>query len=356
MIMVFKVDPDLYKAIKEIVGKGSYESVESFVEIALLNQLQLEKHGISSISKTKGGAIQLEMDETESKLRQPKAQSGTQSLSEFLAIPRTASLPVLQVQPVTEETRASPLWGQINRLMPAKFVLRLLANQISASGNDRIDLKVFSADVAENATLARSYIEKKDKAARIRGEELYVGFPKKDPGSQKRFISFYVGKLPSGKWTDGVLTGLSLAGIDQTEEGSTMIGLTEAGKQFACLPSPLIDDFLIGGKQIENPFSNEEIDFLLRHLGSSRPGDYEYLISVLKSVKDGANTPTSLRGKVSKFLQDKHAGVKFSDKAANTMLVGAVGRLVEMRLLEIEKDAQKSKYIVTSEGEKLFGK
>jgi len=356
MIMVFKVDPDLYKSIKEVVGKGSYESVESFVEIALLNQLQLEKHGISSISRTKGGTIQLEVGETESRLRQPKTQSGAQPLTEVLAFPKSASLPVLQPQPLNEKTQAFPLWGQINRLMPVKFVLRLLANQISAMGNDRVDLKLFSADVAENATSARIYIEKKDKTQRIRGTELYVGFSKKDPGSQKRFISFYVGKLPSGKWTDGVLTGLSLARIDQTEEGSITIGLTEAGRQFACLRSPLIDDFLLEGKQIENPFSNEETDFLLRHVKSSRPGDHEYLVSVLKFVKAGANTPTLLHGKIAQFLQDKHTGVKFSAKASNTMLVGAVGRLVEMRLLKIEKDAQKSKYVVTDDGENLLGK
>jgi len=37
------------------------------------------------------------------------------------------------------------------------------------------------------------------------------------------------------------------------------------------------------------------------------------------------------------------------------MQVGAIGRLVEMRLLKIEKEAQKSKYLLTKKGEELIG-
>ena len=351
--MVFKLDPESYRKIKELVEKGAYESIENFLEIAVLNQIQLESRGVPNIIEGKRQVI-LEEFSPEPKSRQPKQQIALQINPQFLGIPKSTTVPILPSVPLTEEIKHSPLWGQINRLVPAKFVLRLLINQITLSGSEKTDLKSFSAYVAENATLARTYIEKRDKAHRIRGEELYVALPKKNPKSQQRFINFYVGKLPSGRWTDGVLTGLSLARIDQVEDGTIMMGLTEAGREFACLLSPLIDDLLIDGKQIENPFSVEEVEFLLNHLKSSRPGEFEYLISVLKFVREGATTPLGLHQKISRFLQDRYIGGKVSEKVVNTMQVGAIGRLVEMRLLGIKKDGQKSKYLITSDGEALL--
>lgn len=121
------------------------------------------------------------------------------------------------------------------------------------------------------------------------------------------------------------------------------------------MPSPLIDDFLLQGEQIENPFSPAEVEFLLNHVKINRLGEFEYLVSVLGFIKEGSATPTALRQKVGKLLQEKHLSVKFTEKSVNTMLVGVIGRLVEMRLLGIEKDAQRSRYLVTGDGESLLG-
>jgi len=356
MIVVFKVDLGTYRKIRNLVEKGSYESVENFVEIAVANQIQLESQGISSMSAPKQIKASYEIEETEPKSRQLKHHVGSAGfIADFLSVPKT-QIPILQTLPITDEIKNAPIWGQINRLAPAKLVLRLLANQVALSGSDRVDLKRFAADVAENATLARVYVEKKDKAQRIRGEGLYVAFPKKDPKSQQRFINFYVGKIPRGKWTDSVLTGLSFARIEEAEDGSVSIGLTEAGMQFMRLHSPLIDDFLLKGQQIDNPFSAEEVEFLLKHTKLFRPGDLEYLISVLQSIKDGAVTPTALRQKTLGILRDKNFISNVSEKVVNTMQVGAIGRLVEMRLLRIEKDAQKSTYLITDYGNVLLSR
>jgi hypothetical protein len=351
MIVGIKLDPNSYRRIGEFVEKGRYESVESFVEIAVLNQILLETHGASSFGPHKEIEIPSK-EESGPKQIQVKRQINAQEPSQYLAYPKDASIPVLPPLVLTEEIKAYPIWGQINRLAPAKIVLRMLANNVLL-GMDRIDLKRFSADVAEAATTLRTFIEKKDKKNRIRGKELYIALPKKDPSSQQRFMSFYVGKLPSGKWTDGILTGLGLARIDQAEDGSTVIGLTESGRTLACLPSPLIDEFLLNGKQIEEPFSSSEVEFLLGQLQASRQGEFEYMVTVLRFIKDGVDTPTSLRQKVGVFLRKQYPTMTVSEKFVNTMLVGLMGRLVEMHLVEIEKDAQKSKYSVTAAGDVL---
>jgi hypothetical protein len=351
MIMVLKLNPDTYQEIMDLVGKGAYLSVESFVEVAIMNQIQLEKEGIPELAGKRAPSTQ-EMAGPE-----PTPKPGNKlpiETLELFNLPENTSLPVLQAQPLTERAKNLPLWGQINRLGPAKFVLRLLEKQVALSGSDRVDLKRFSAEVAESATLIRTYIEKKDKTQRIRGEGLHVAFPKKDPRSQQRFINFYVGKFSGGKSTDGVLTGLSLARIGQTEDGSTTIGLTEAGLQLACMHSPLIDDFILAQIQVQSPFSAQEVEFMLKHTKSFRPGDYDFLISILRFVQEGDNTPTSLHPRVSKFLKDTNFAGTISEKVVNTMQVGAIGRLVEMRLLGIKKNAQKSTYKLTNKGKTVL--
>jgi hypothetical protein len=353
MIVAVRLDPDSFKKIKEFIEKGNYESVESFVEIAVLNQILIESNGGASIGTSKEGKDASRM-EVDTKSRQTKHQQSTLQPVQYFACPENDQLPVLPALPLTQETKSFPIWGQINRLAPAKMVLRMLANQILVLGTDRIDLKRFSADVAETVTSMRTYIEKKDKKNRIRGKELYVALAKKDPSSQQRFINFYIGRLPSGKWTDGILTGLGLARIEQAEDGSVVIGLTEAGSKFARLSSPLIDEFLLQEKQIERPFSSIEVQFLFDHLQVTRPGESEYMTAVLRFIRDGAITPTALRLRVGSFLREKYPRINISEKFVNTMLVGVMGRLVEMRFVEIEKDAQKSKYSVTDAGESIL--
>lgn len=342
IIVLVKLNKTTYGKIKTLIQKGNYESIENFIEIALKNQILLESGERPEIARRQ--QIQRAI-----KVRK-------QPLSMPLRVPKKGYPPTLRSRPLDENIKSAPIWGQINRLAPARFVLRILLNSLAASDERSVDLKRFSAQVAEQATAFRRFAKKKDKMRRIRGEEIYVGFPKKDPSSQQRFLNYYVGKAPLRKWTDSILIGLSLASIKEMEDGSTTIGLTEPGLKFALLHSPLVDDFFLDKKQIDAPLSSDEISFLVNHIKSIRPGEYEFLVFTLDSIKKGADTPTKLRGRIFDFLNDKNLPITLSEKVANTMQVGAIGRLVEMRLLKIEKDAQKSKYLVTDKGEELIGK
>jgi len=341
MILV-KLDKTTYGKIKSLIEKGNYTSIENFIEIALRNQLLLESEGRLELVKTQ--SIQ-KITETE---KQP--------LSTLLGLPGKQAIPTMTAMALDEATKNAPLWGQINRLAPVKFVLRILLNSIATSDEGSVDLKRFSAEVAEKASEFRAFVKKKDKVKRIRGEDLYVGFPKKEPSSQQRFLNYYVGKAPLKKWTDGILVGLSLVNIEEMEDGSTVMSVTEAGLKFALLHSPLIDDFFLGGRQIDSPLSSDETSFLVDHIKSFRPGDHEFLEFTLGSIKKGADTPPKLLSRIFEYLKAKDLQIRVSDKVANTMQVGAIGRLVEMRLLKIEKKAQKSTYLLTERGEELVGK
>jgi hypothetical protein len=337
MIILVRVDNQTYQKIEILVKEDKYDSIESFVELAVRNQLLLEKEGRITT------------------FRDRSAKSVPDSDKSRLLIPQQ-ELQALSVSPLKEDVRNMPIWGQVNRLAPAKFVLRVLLNSLNGSDESSTDLKRFSAEAAEEATEFRLFSKKRDKTHRVRGTELYVAFPKKDPSSQQRFLNYYVGKAPLQKWFGSILTGLSFAIIEETDEGAVVIGPTESGLRFALLHSPLIDDFFIDGKQITSAFSNEETSFLIEHIRSTRPGEYDFLVFTLTSIKKGADTPTKLKDRINEFLKSKDLGFKFSEKVAITMQMGGTGRLNELGLLKIEKQGQKSKYVVSERGEELIGK
>jgi hypothetical protein len=342
IILLVKLDKTSYTTINNLVKRGNYTSIENFVEIAVRNQLLLETEGRPELARR----------------QRAQTPAGTQKTppSTSLRVQRKTQIHTLEPLSLDESIKNAPIWGQINRLAPAKFVLRILLNSLSTSGDRSVYLRLFSAEVAEQATTFRRFAKKRDKIKRIRGEEIYVGFPKKEPSSQQRFLNYYVGKSPLRKWTDSILTGLSLVSIKEMDDGSTVIGLTDAGLEFACLHSPLVDDFFLDRKQIGAPLSNDEVSFLIDHIKSVRAGEYEFLTYTLNSIRKGANTPMKLQGRIFDFLKNKNLQIKLSEKVANTMQVGAIGRLVEMRLLKIEKQAQKSKYLVTEKGDELVAK
>jgi len=336
-----KLDKTTYNKIATLVKKGSYLSTDNFVQIAVRNQLLLETGGRIEVAKHRPVPTTAP--------KRPRSQ-----LSTSVRVRKKTQTETLGTPPLNESIRSAPIWGQINRLVPTKLVLRVLCNSLDASDDRSVDLRRFSAEVAEQATILRRFAKRRDKTRRIRGEEIYVGFPKKDPSSQQRFLNYYVGKGPLRKWTGSILTGLSLASIEEMEDGFTVIGLTEAGLRFALLHSPLLDDFFLDRKQIDAPLSGDEVSFLIEQIKSVRPGEYELLTFTLDSIKKGANTPTKLRDSIFAFLKEKELRMNLSEKVANGMQVGEIGRLVEMRLLKIEKEAQRSNYRLTRKGEELI--
>ena len=340
IIVLVKLDKTTYTKVEDLIRRGSYGSIGSFVEIAVRNQLLLETGGDLETLKRRS-------------VRKP-AKAKRPLPSTILSIPKKNFAQTVMTQSIDDSIKHASIWGQINRLAPAKFVLRALLNSLSSIGEKNVDLKLFSAEVAEQATAFRRFAKRKDKKRRVRGEEIYVGFPKKSPASQQRFLNYYVGKKALRKWTDSVLTGLCLANIEEMEDGATVIGITEEGLKLALLHSPLVDDFFLDEKQIDNPLSDDEVHFLIEHIKVTRPGEHEFLLFVLDSIKRGANNPTELQGRVFDFLRGKDLKITLSEKVANTMQVGAIGRLVEMRLLKIEKEAQRSRYVVTGKGERTI--
>lgn len=333
-----KITPDTYKSAMELVTLGKYSSLEHFTEVAIRNQLVLESENDNQQSQNHV-------------LDNAMSTSHNESFVGFQ--PRTVD-PI----PLSKERRGKPIWGLINRFAPGKLVLRMLANGLESSTTEWINYKEFAAGVVERAISMRNQIEKHYKNSQIvRGEGLQIGFPQKDENSRQRFIDIYIGRLRSDSRIDGFLGDLELGVIRKASDGSLQIGITEAGLKLANLKSPLLDEFFT----VEHPiaFFKNEIHFLMNHVKKTRPGEYQFLDYLFTSVKNGMDTPQEIGNQVADYVKKNKwtnsRGESISEAELNTMKVGGMARLVEMRLIRIEKDGIHTKYQASSELDSLEG-
>lgn len=327
MIVMIEITPDAYAEINQLIKAGKYPSIETFAEIALKNQIKLEKIRLER-------APNLPLEKVSS------AEIETNKLR-YLKDPQTVE-PLL----LTGQRRAEPLWGLINRFAPAKMVLRLLSFHLAQVGTDWINYQAFIEDAVNVATWARIRIEKHEKRTPlVRGESLKIGYPFKDARSQQRFIDFYIGRFRSDNQVQGLLGDLELASFKRNDNGSISIGITSAGMKWARLHSPLIDDLLVGQESIQSPLSDQEIQYLLSHISRTRPGEYQFLDFLFKAVHDGANTPQKLSPLISRYFGAR----KYSAAQQNNLQTGGIARLIEMRFLRIEKDGIYTKYVPQGE-------
>lgn len=332
MITMLDIAPAQYTAIMELVKAGKYPSPEVFLELALKNQLLLEQH--SHGVRPQVGRIQPD--------RTAAYSLGLLGKS-FNEEPMT--VPAVQL---LESRRATPIWGLINRFAPSKLVVRLLSNSLITAKSQWIDFKQFEEEVVGIAGQVRVLIEKHEKRLdTVRGESLKIGFPQKDPKSQQRFVDFYVGRLRGEDVINGLLGDLEFAVIRRTQAtgpSSLSIGLTESGMKWASLRSPLIDDFVLGQQPAHRPLSDEEVSFLVSHIQTMRPGEFEFLSFLYSLIRDGFDTPQKISEKVSKYF----AGRRYTPTLINTMQTGGLARLVEMRLVRIEKKSIYTTYRASS--------
>lgn len=324
-----------YNIIAELVKAGKYPSTEVFTELAIKNQLTLERsQGYRPLTKM---ITEKPIIHSNDSLRKPFNQEPQLVQPIFLA----------------ESRRMTPIWGLINRFAPSKIVLRLLANSLIVSKSDWIDFKQFSEEAVTVASQIRLQIQKYEKKSNmVRGESLYVGLPQKDPKSQQRFVNIYVGRLRGEDLIDGLLGDLQLATIRRNQyagPSGLTIGITEAGLKWANLRSPLIDDFVLGQQPVQNPLSEEEVHFLLKYLKTVRPGEYEFLNFLYTAIKMGSNTPQKIANAVSKYF----AKQQYTDTLLNTMQTGGLARLVEMRLARIDKKGIYTTYRIQTSAEDL---
>jgi len=250
---------------------------------------------------------------------------------------------------VNEDSKDLPLSGQINRFGPAKAVLRIIGNELAQLSQDMIELNRVTCLIANGAPLIKSKLQESDRHAGLRrGKRLSVGFPDREPKSQKRFIMQYVGRLRStDKRVEGIQGDLAFVSIREESDGSVRIGITPQGLTFSMLPSPLIDHAVLQDRVVTDPFSDEEAAFLLKHISAVRPGEFEFLKVIAQAIAEQKNTFELVNHQAQGFLNAKY-GRTVTRAVAKTMASCAVSKLAELDCIGIGRVGKKSRYHVST--------
>lgn len=352
MKLVVDIPDSIVGRIKQVVEDEGYENPQVFVTTAIENQLEMEESDVEKF-KTLNEAV-AEFDtgapdsSDDSELEADDVGTDGLGQREYDTVPTVA-------QPDEDRLPSGPLWGQYNKIFPAKLVVRRLANVIQEQNEDGtstppngirwIDLDQFRNETGQ---LARNYglqiKEYDEERSRGRGEKLSAGLPTGEDAEKSvgRFHTHFVGRSKQ----DGSLAGAapSLLFVDITDEDVSRIGITEAGLAFAELYNPLLDR----GTNADEPLSADERDFYLDHLQEDLPAEYEAMVTATNAIADGTNRPNEL---TNQFAQ---VNERWSESKANTMRSGIVSRMHELGLIERERVGQRGiAYTLTETGEAL---
>jgi hypothetical protein len=235
----------------------------------------------------------------------------------------------------------------MNKLLPLKVAVRLLASQASES-NGVVPFEAFRIEAAMKARAVGSRLRRNDARAKRRWDErLSSGFPiGEDEGSSlNRYAGQFVGHR---RKRDGEVSGglfdMRFGNIEVIG-GESYLGLTGAGLDFARLANPVLDlsDFSC-------PLGEEEVDFYLQHIRARVPGEvfaFELILNLIVQGVDG-------REGLNRSIAD--AGhLDWPESVVNTQRAGAMARMYDLGLLDKARDGVAVKYHATPRGLEFLG-
>ena len=256
-----------------------------------------------------------------------------------------------------------PLSGYFNRLLPIKFVLRVLSNLTvsSDSFNPRISEEDWGGDFDDNITLTalreaslstalfarESLIDLDRRTGATRGTEIAVGFPENTPKAKERFVAQFVGSK-RGKSLSGALVEMGFANVGApfgNSEFGDWIRFTDPGLSFVHIENPVIDspEGFVGGPR----FSYDEVSFLLNHFKENIPGEWAFLTEIAKLIGSGIDRPKTMQEEIVKSR-------KWDDAKASIMRNGVLSRMQELGLISREKKGREVTYSLTESSKSYF--
>ena len=259
-----------------------------------------------------------------------------------------------------------PLSGYFNRLLPIKFVLRVLSNlNISSdSFNASISEEDWGRDFDNDVTLtalreaslstalfAREWLIDLDRrTGATRGAEIAVGFPENTPKARERFVAQFVGSK-RGESLSGALVEMGFANVGAPfgnsldSEFEDLIRFTDPGLSFVNIWNPVIDS--PGGYVGGDRFSDDEVSFLLNHFKENIPGEWAFLMEIAKLIDSGVDRPKTMQEEIVKSR-------KWDDAKASIMRNGVLSRMQELGLISREKKGREVTYSLTESSKSYF--
>jgi len=354
--VIIELSERLLERIRKFIAEGKFTSFAEFVEIALQNQTILEEESevLTSnqlnriLKKKKTLSYKIRPYSEEYGFQYQKEASISYRFPELRLDPAGYSDIKLEPLPRFFSDEQTPLWGQFNRILPIKVILRFLANLLKKQ--EDIELEFFRNKVADVARdLGLLLIEVDKRLRKSRGEKVSTAFPIQEDEykSKERFKNQFVGYLDNKGRPQGLAAKLKFIALEQKNDG-TFISTTKPGLEFAILKNPLLDQ-----GDATRPFSEEEATFYIQHVSKNLKGEKEIILFLLKNIKNGITTPKDLTDRLKAF--GRKIGEEWNYDVAYTMRAGLVSRLQELSILERKKMGPREvAYRLTSFGSKML--
>lgn len=333
---IIDILPSISEDLNRIVTSGKYQTVQDFIRVAIENQVYLESQeiqGLDSAPSTTAGNTVVTLTS------QRKKSSDFLHLRPGMSRARTV--------PISNCERPSYIWGQYNKFLPVKVVTRVAANLLVEHGTELLPLSELQETAADAARELGKMLQRSDVAmGRKRGAILSAALPvgREQEKAKRRFETQFVGYIVKNRM-EGAAPTLKFVEVRRDTNGSTSIGLTDFGLKFATISNPVLD-----GTTFETPLSEEEGEFLLRHISNELPEEAKMMQYILTKIREGVDTPEALnKGLGTDFLNDG-----WQDNEIIAMRSGLVSRLSELGLLTRQKEGVNVTYALTTRGEEYL--
>lgn len=375
MIICFKCPPETKKDLDNLLLSGQYKDYTEIISSAVANlavlQQELSQTGaiiIGSGDSWEGHRISAAMEEN----RKEAGQEPLGTLPEIQPKPikRSVSQPdqipsifLINGVKVPQSALAAPpsdvwvnghevpldrwLFGQYNKLLPAKANCRALVNLMDGKTKG-VPLEEAALKIAEEATTLGDFLIRLDEQHGIgRDDALSTAFPSTGGNSEKarlRYANQFVASVNNQRQVSGLLIDLKL--INFTRGKDIRLLLTEVGWHFASLPNPILDS---PQETLAHKFSAEEIDFLLNHIAHSVPAEDFAYRTIIAAIAQGADTPEKIDAALEKYVT-KSKKRDLSKSFLSSQRSGAISRMADLGLVTRVRDGVRVLYVITEKG------
>ena len=370
MIICFKCSIVSKAALDGLVGSGAYRDYAEAINVAIVN--------LEAVHREVGSDEAVVLNETalasERAAQGPKRISPSQSVLRDVGNTTRGSLigqeniQLLRRPESVEGIAASALpgdvwgpgsdvppdrwvFGQFNRMLPAKVSCRGLANLLI--GNRKaLDVedagRLISHVALHMGELLRRYDEE---TGTDRDNSLGVAFPKAGdtlPKSLLRYATQFVCSVSSS----GQLSGLpyALKFLNTAGVRGQMVGLTEPGLAFAQMWNPVLD----GAEDTwKKRFSDDEVIFLLEHIAQWVPAEASAYLTLGRLVLEGFNAPSAIDGALTEIVR-KSTSSPPSESFVSSQRSGAISRMTDLGLITRIREGATVQYEVTDAGRRYI--
>ena len=368
MMICFTCTAETKDLLDELVTTGSYRDYGEVIAAAVRNQMLFEKEVAS-----KGSIV---IGDTTPAPERPATVSATRAAPKPAPKPRARDEPPKPVpgipvlfgrdgfpdQPPAglleppQDTwlpgQAVPLdrwvFGQQNRLFPAKVNARALIRLFSEAGKG-LPISKTAAQIAAEAANLGDYLQALDTRLKTpRDDALATAFPNTGENADKgraRYASQFVVYQNSRNELSGLMFDFKLISVVSDRKESVIVP-TKAAWDLATLVNPVLD--AVDGEPPAK-FSAEERALLLDHITAAVPVEAFAYRAILETIRDGSNTPEKIDAALKAHVSANRAE-ELSQSFLASQRSGAVSRMSDLGLVERHREGIRVFYAVTEEG------